>query len=430
MKFLTIGLNHNTAPLSLREKVAFNAEEIEHVIPAVKESLGSLEKGGVTEVAILSTCNRTEIYCVAQDPAKANAALKKFLADLKKISLDEIEEHLYTYIQEEAVGHAFRVASGLDSMVLGETQIVGQLKKAVKLARSCNGLGLYLNSLFQKTYSVAKEIRSTTEIGAHSVSLAAAAVKVAGRIFGDLSKANVLFIGAGEMIELCATHFNAQKPTKITVANRTIARAQALADAINADAARLSDLPEILHTYDIIVSCTASSLPIIGLGMVQTAVKKRKFKPIFMVDLAVPRDIESEVSSLDEVYVYSVDDLGKVVQSGIKSRQAAVEIAEELIGNKIEEFRFWLQARDSVPYILALQKRAEMLKNMELSRAKRSLAKGEQPEYVLDRLAESLMKKYLHDPLKALKNDERLDEKGYHDLLNTLQHFFLYHSPH
>ena len=325
MNLLILGLNHTTAPLSLREKLAFGPEELESSINMIRAMFGAPACGGIKEVAILSTCNRTEIYCAAEEPSAAFRSLQDFLVQSKHVSLTELEEQLYFLVQDDAIRHAFRVASGLDSMVLGETQIVGQMKKAVKTASHAGGLGLFLNQLFQKTYAVAKEVRSSTEIGAHSISLAAAAVRVANRIFGSLSESNILFIGAGEMIELCAAHFGAQNPQKVTVANRTVARAQALADQVGANAVSLAELPEILHNYDVVVSCTASTLPILGLGMVQSAVKKRRYRPIFMVDLAVPRDIEQEVSSLDEVYVYTVDDLGKVVQSGMEGRKNCQE---------------------------------------------------------------------------------------------------------
>ena len=428
MNILTLGLNHNTAPLSLREKVAFGPTELSDSINAILSTLGKPEHGGIKEVAILSTCNRTEIYSAVENIDLAINSLQNFLASNKNVNIAELEEHLYSHTQEQAVQHAFRVASGLDSMVLGETQIVGQMKKAVQTAKENKGLGLFLNQLFQKTFAVAKEVRSTTEIGAHSVSLAAAAVRVANRIFGDLSKSKVLFVGAGEMIELCAAHFCAQKPLSVTVANRTVARAQSLADSIGAQTAKLSDLPEILSDFDIVISCTASSLPIIGLGMINTAIKKRKFRPMFLVDLAVPRDIEPEVSELDEVYVYTVDDLGKVVQSGIKGRQAAVASAEILIDSRVKDFHNWMLARDSVPHILRLQQRAEALKEMELAKAKKAIAKGEDPQKVLERLSDSLMRKYLHDPLTIFRNTKQLNDQEYQEVLQLLQSFYFYHS--
>lgn len=428
MELFTLGLNHNTAPLSLREKVSFSPEELDTSSRMIRATLGSPSAGGIKEVAILSTCNRTEIYCAAESQEIAEKKLKEYLAERKGINFAELEEHLYTHTNEEAARHAFRVASGLDSMVLGETQIVGQMKKAVKIAQKNGGLGVFLNFLFQKTFAVAKEVRSKTEIGAHSVSLAAAGVRVANSIFGSLENSNIIFVGAGEMIELCAAHFCAQHPKKVVVANRTVARAAALAETIGAEAVSLSELPDILHEYDILISCTASTLPIIGLGMVQSAIKKRKYRPMFLIDLAVPRDIEKEVDSLDEAYVYTVDDLGKVVQSGIQGRKAAVEQAEHLIESKVNEFKCWMTTRSSIPQILNLQERADSLRLRELEKARKAIQKGENPLEVLDSMSTGLMKKFIHDPLTILRNDPNLSEEDYEKVLLLLEHFYRYHS--
>lgn len=428
MNLLILGLNHNTAPLSLRERVSYGPDELEDSLNMMRAMLSPSDKGGLSEVAILSTCNRTEIYCAANDADLISSSLQHFIAEQKQIRLQELEEHLYIYKGEEAARHAFRVASGLDSMVLGETQIVGQIKKAEKIARETNSLGLYLNYLFQKTFSVAKEVRSTTEIGTRSISLAAAAVRVANRIFGTLSDSKVLFVGAGEMIELCAAHFCAQNPKQVTVANRTLERAEALASQINADAIKLADLSEALSDYDIVVSCTASSLPIIGLGMAQRAIKKRRHKPMFMVDLAVPRDIETEISKLEDVYVYTVDDLGKVVQSGIRGRQEAVKAAEILIQDRVNEFHIWMLARNSVPQILSLKEKAENLRQKELHKAQKAIIRGEDPQKILDSMSKALMNKYIHDPLTALRNNHSLPDDDYEKILRLFDKFFLYHG--
>ena len=292
------------------------------------------------------------------------------------------------------------------------------------------GLGVFLNYLFQKTFAVAKEVRSKTEIGAHSVSLAAAGVRVASSIFGSLENSNILFVGAGEMIELCAAHFCAQKPKNIAVANRTVARAAALAETIGAKAVGLVDLPEILPEYDILITCTASTLPIIGLGMVQSALKRRKHRPIFMIDLAVPRDIEREVDDLDEVYVYTVDDLGKVVQSGIQGRKAAVEQADRLIETKVDEFKCWMTTRSSIPQILSLQERADALRMMELEKAKKAIQKGGDANEILEAMSHGLMKKFIHDPLTVLRNDPNLSQEDYEKVLHLLDRFYHYHIHH
>lgn len=430
MNLFALGLNHNTAPLALREKVAFSSEELDTANQKIRAMLGNPTGGGIKEVAILSTCNRTEIYCAAEDSELASKKLKEFLAESKGVKFNELEEHLYVFLNDDAARHAFRVASGLDSMVLGETQIVGQMKKAVKTAQKNHGLGVFLNYLFQKTFAVAKEVRSKTEIGAHSVSLAAAGVRVASSIFGSLENSNILFVGAGEMIELCAAHFCAQKPKNIAVANRTVARAAALAETIGAKAVGLVDLPEILPEYDILITCTASTLPIIGLGMVQSALKRRKHRPIFMIDLAVPRDIEREVDDLDEVYVYTVDDLGKVVQSGIQGRKAAVEQADRLIETKVDEFKCWMTTRSSIPQILSLQERADALRMMELEKAKKAIQKGGDANEILEAMSHGLMKKFIHDPLTVLRNDPNLSQEDYEKVLHLLDRFYHYHIHH
>jgi glutamyl-tRNA reductase len=297
-------------------------------------------------------------------------------------------------------------------MVLGEPQILGQMKQAEKLARNAGGLGLLLNHLFQRTFAVAKEVRTTTEIGTQSVSMAAAAVRVAQRIFGDLSQENVLFVGAGEMIELCATHFAAQHPKSITVANRTLERAEALAHKLHAHPMKLGDLPDALSRFDVIVSSTASSLPIIGLGMVERAIKSRRRKPMFIVDLAVPRDVEPEVARLDDVYVHTVDDLGRIVQSGSEARQAAVAQAEAIIESGVRDFEEWIKARRSVPIIQDLRTRADTLRRRELERALKQLAKGDSPEAVIEHLSQALTNKFLHDPMSALREATEENERA------------------
>jgi len=403
MHLLTLGLNHTTAPLAVRERVAFVPEEVGMTIGRLRERLAEPSGGRVSEAAIVSTCNRTELYCAANDPELAQRALTEFVAAEKQLSLDELQRHTYVLPQASAVRHAFRVASGLDSMVLGEPQILGQMKQAEKLARNAGGLGLMLNHLFQRTFAVAKEVRTTTEIGTQSVSMAAAALKVAQRIFGDLSGQHVLFVGAGEMIELVATHFAAQQPKSITVANRTAERAQALAARFNATAIKLADLPDTIGNYDVVISCTASSLPIIGLGMIERAIKARRRKPMFIVDLAVPRDVEPEVARLDDVYVHTVDDLGRIVASGNESRQAAVAQAEAIIENRVLDFETWVRSRQAVPMIQELRTRADALRRREMDRALKQLARGDSPEAVLEQLSQALTNKFLHDPVSSLR---------------------------
>jgi glutamyl-tRNA reductase len=415
MQLLAVGLNHTTAPVSLREKVAFPADQISQAVVSARNWFGgrSTTPGSGEETAILSTCNRTELYAASHIPGGVNAAIDAtahFLAEYHKLPYGELRPYLYTLPQDNAVRHAFRVASGLDSMVLGEPQILGQMKDAVRQADEAGGLGTYLHQMFQRTFAVAKEVRSTTEIGAHSVSMAAAAVRLSQRIFDKLSDQNVLFIGAGEMIELCATHFAAQNPKSLTIANRTLERGEALAHRFNGRAIRLGDLPQQLANFDIVVSSTASSLPIIGLGMVERAIKARRHKPMFMVDLAVPRDIESEIGRLDDVFLYTVDDLAEAVQTGMENRQAAVAQAEAIIENRVQSFMHWIDARAVVPVIMDLHETSEAMRMVELERARKLLAKGEDIDAVLEALSRGLTAKFLHGPQQALNNaqgDER-----------------------
>jgi glutamyl-tRNA reductase len=399
MNLITLGLNHTTAPVAVRERVSFPGEGLRQAVADLRTSLGGL----LPEGAILSTCNRTEIYAATSKPAEIANAVSGWLAQRQGLASAELQSHLYVLPDNEAVRHAFRVAAGLDSMVLGEPQILGQLKEAVRVAQDTGTLGTHLHQLFQRSFAVAKEVRSTTEIGAHSVSMAAAAVRLARRIFEDLRETRVLFVGAGEMIELCATHFAAQHPRAIVVANRTEERGERLARQFGGSTLRLGELPEALEQFDIVVSCTASALPIIGLGMVERATRARRRRPMFMVDLAVPRDIEAEVARLDDVFLYTVDDLGKVVQSGAENRRAAVAQAEAIIETRVDAFMQWLSARRAVPAIKALHARGESLRQAELERARRLLARGDDPAEVLEALSRGLTSKFLHAPTTLLQ---------------------------
>jgi glutamyl-tRNA reductase len=307
-------------------------------------------------------------------------------------------------------------------MVLGEPQILGQMKDAVRVAREVGALGSTLHQMFQRSFAVAKQVRSTTEIGAHSISMSAASVRLAGQLFEDLSKINVLFVGAGEMIELCATHFAAKNPRGMTVANRTMERGELLARQLKANVMRLADLPDRLHEFDAVISCTASTLPLIGLGAVERALKKRRHSPMFMVDLAVPRDIEPEVKSLRDVYLYTVDDLSQVVQTGQASRQAAVAEAEVIIDAGVQSFVHWLDKRSDVPLIQQLNQQAEVWRANELSRAHKLLAKGEPVDAVLESLAKSLTQKMLHGAMSELHAE---DADARQLARNAIEHFFL-----
>jgi glutamyl-tRNA reductase len=399
MYLLTLGLNHTTAPLAVRERVSFPGDGLHEALADMRSQLHEL----VPESAILSTCNRTEIYCATREPANAPPLLTEWLSSRQGLADGQLSSHMYVLPDGQAVRHAFRVAAGLDSMVIGEPQILGQMKEAVRVAHDTGALGMHLHQLFQRSFAVAKEVRTTTEIGAHSVSMAAAAVRLARRIFEDLRETSILFVGAGEMIELTATHFAAQHPRSIVIANRTLDRGEKLAQRFNADTIRLAELPEALERFDIVVSCTASTLPIIGLGMVERATRARRRRPMFMVDLAVPRDIEQEVARLDDVFLYTVDDLGKLVQTGAENRRAAVAQAEAIIETRVDSFMQWLSTRQVVPVIRELHARGEALKAAELERAHRMLARGDDPSAVLEALAHALTSKFLHGPTTLLQ---------------------------
>jgi glutamyl-tRNA reductase len=356
------------------------------------------------EVTILSTCNRTEIYC-AGDQSHLPQTLA-WLAETGKTQVDILASHTYRLEGDASARHAFRVASGLDSMVLGESQILGQLKDAVKLATDTGALGTTLNQLFQRSFAVAKEVRTTTEIGAHSISMAAACVRLASGIFENIKDTRILFVGAGEMIELCVAHFAAKSPLSITIANRSAQRAEDLASLHGATCIALADLPKKLHEFDIVISCTASTLPLIGLGAVQSALRARKNHPMFMVDLAVPRDIEPEVKKLNDVYLYTVDDLNEIIQSGQAHRQAAVLDAEVIIDEGVQKFMSWLEHRRHVPLIRELNLQTESWRQTELNKARRQIEKGEDLNAVLDSLSMGLMKKMLNGPLRELHHAE------------------------
>ena len=415
MSVWALGLNHTTAPLDLRGRFAFAVEHMGPVLDGFRQAVGSQ-----TEAAILSTCNRTEIYCASNEILMPKTMA--WLAESGGVSTDSLHSHVYTMVDEQAARHAFRVASGLDSMVLGEPQILGQMKDAVRVAREVGALGSTLHQMFQRSFAVAKQVRSTTEIGAHSISMSAASVRLAGQLFEDLSKINVLFVGAGEMIELCATHFAAKNPRSMTVANRTMERGELLARQLKANVMRLADLPDRLHEFDAVISCTASTLPLIGLGAVERALKKRRNSPMFMVDLAVPRDIEPEVKSLRDVYLYTVDDLSQVVQTGQASRQAAVAEAELIIDAGVQSFVHWLDQRSDVPLIQQLNQQAEAWRAAELGRAHKLIAKGEPIEAVLESLAKSLTQKMLHGAMAELHAD---DAHSRQQARQAIEHFFL-----
>ena len=418
MAVWALGINHHTAPLDMRGRFAFAMDQIAPHLQGLRSALYRMP-----EAAIVSTCNRTEIYCAGEHPELEPTL--GWLAQSAGIAPSDLRHHTYSLENGQAARHAFRVASGLDSMVLGEPQILGQLKDAVRAAEAAGALGTTLSQLFQRSFAVAKEVRTSTEIGAHSISMAAAAVRLAGQLFEDLTEVKVLFVGAGEMIELCATHFAAKNPKAIAIANRTLERGEKLATHFGGEVMRLGDLPDRLHEFDAVISCTASTLPIIGLGAVERALKRRKHRPMFMVDLAVPRDIEIEVKALEDVYLYTVDDLARVVQTAQANRQAAVAQAEAIVDAGVQSFMHWIDQRNSVPLIQQLNAQADEWRAMELARARKLLAKGESVDAVMEALSKGLTQKMLHGALAELRaGDSQARERAE----AAISHFFLRNS--
>jgi len=413
MHLLTLGLSHKTAPLALREKTAFSADTLPDALHSLRESCG------VEEAAILSTCNRTEIYCRSQG-ARGDSVIG-WISRYNKLTNTDLQQCLYQHPDQAAVQHAFRVACGLDSMVLGEPQILGQMKQAFSCANQAGATGKILNRLFQHTFSVAKQIRTDTAIGASAVSVAYAAVNLARRIFAHLSNQTVLLIGAGETIELVARHLQEQHVRHMIVSNRTVERAQRLAEVIGGEAISLQDLPKRLHEADIVISSTAAPLPILGKGLIETALKTRKHRPVFMVDLAVPRDIEAQVRELNNVYLYTIDDLQDVIETGIQSRQQAAIEAEKIIDMQVVHFMRWLHSLDAVPTIRMLRQQLEQTSQTELDKALKKLTRGADPVQVVSQLSRSLTNKFAHRPSNVLR---QADLEGDPALLEATRKLF------
>ena len=410
MTIFALGINHRTASLDIREKVAFAPEQM---IEALQHAG---EVAGVSEVAILSTCNRTEIYVADGSPEK----VLDWLAQYHQLSRLELDDCYYVYQQEDAARHIMKVASGLDSMILGEPQILGQLKSAYAVARDAGKVSTHLNQLFQQAFSIAKQVRTETAIGQNPVSVAYAAVSLSQQIFSDLRDVHALLIGAGETIELVARHLRDKQVGGITVANRTLSRAQELAQKFGAQAILLSEIPEFLRSADMVISSTASQLPILGKGAVESALKQRKHKPMFMVDIAVPRDIEPEVATLDDVYLYTVDDLQEVILENMRSRENAASKAEEIIEAGVKAWQSQLQALDVVDTIRAFRSSVEETRDLETEKSLIALRSGQDPEQVLRSLARNLTNKLMHTPTIRLKQagEEGRTEKIHlvHDL--------------
>ena len=413
MAFLALGINHKTASVDVRERVAFTPEQLVEALQQLCRLTPS------REAAILSTCNRSELY-LEQDQLSADEVLR-WLAEYHRLNLDELRACAYIHQDNDAVRHMMRVAAGLDSMILGEPQILGQMKSAYAVAREAGTVGPLLGRLFQATFSTAKTVRTDTAIGENPVSVAFAAVSLAKQIFADLHRSQALLIGAGETISLVARHLHDQGVKRIVVANRTLERASQLAEPFGAHAVLLADIPQELAHSDIVISSTASQLPILGKGAVERALKQRKHKPMFMVDIAVPRDIEPEVGELDDVYLYTVDDLHEVIEENLKSRQGAAQAAEELVSAGADDFMQRLRELAAVDVLKAYRQQAERLRDEELAKAQRLLAAGGNAEEVLAQLARGLTNKLLHAPSVQLK---KISADGRYEALAVAQELF------
>jgi len=413
MPLLAIGLNHTTAPVSIRERVTFGPD----IVVAALRSLTELP--GIREAVILSTCNRTEVYCHADDDAVE--LTREWLAGFHGLALEDIAPYLYTYENRRVINHLLSVASGLDSLVLGEPQILGQVKSAFQTAQDAGRTGKMLTRLFQHAFATAKQVRTDTAIGDSPVSVAFAAVSLARQIFADLSQQTAMLIGAGETIELAARHLAQNGIGRLIVANRTIARAQELATQFDAYAIGLTELPAHLPDADIVIASTASPVPILGKGTVESALKRRRHRPIFMVDIAVPRDIEAEVGDLEDIYLYTVDDLDEVIQGNLRSRQDAAEQAKEIITFQVDEFLAWMRSLDAVGLIQDYRRQAGMIRDEVLGKALRLLESGRPPEEVLNFLAQTLTNKMLHTPSAQLRE---AGSNGQHELLEAANALF------
>jgi len=421
MSIITLGLNHKTAPVEIRERLSFSPESLGDAV----KSLSSLQ--AIQEAAILSTCNRTELYCAISTDAdeltqQAIDQVTEWLSQYHGLETDDFNEHLYAHKHTESIRHALQVACGLDSLVLGEPQILGQMKQAYAQANEQGTMGSLLGKLFQHAFSVAKQVRTDTAIGSSPVSVAFAAVSLSKQIFGELNQLTALMIGAGETIELAARHLQGSHIKQMIIANRSVDRGQALAEQFAAQAIALPQIPDFLHQADIIISSTASPLPILGKGAMEKALKKRRHKPIFICDIAVPRDVETEVNELDDVFLYTVDDLHEIIQENLESRQQAAEQAHDIIDNQVEDFLNWERALDSVEVIRDIRENAARISDEVLQKALGQLAQGKPAEDALAFLARTLTNKLLHQPSATLRET---GESGRHDLLDFSRRLFI-----
>ncbi|MBA6223951.1 glutamyl-tRNA reductase [Colwellia sp. MB02u-18] len=399
MSIVALGINHKTAPVAIREKISFNPDNLSS---ALQELIHSVD---CKEAAILSTCNRTELYIVQEgDMTLTQERLVRWLVQHHNVSASTITPSLYWHQDQQAVNHMMRVACGLDSLVLGEPQILGQMKQAYKQAKAAGSMALVMDRLFQRTFGVAKQVRTDTEIGASAVSVAFAAVNLAKHIFASLDKTRVLLVGAGETIELVAKHLYENNVGHITVANRTLSRAENMAKKFGADVITLAQIPELMSSADIVISSTGSTLPIIGKGMVEKALMKRKHRPMFMVDLAVPRDIEEQVSDLEDVFLYTVDDLQNIIAKNLNNRRKEAVLAEGIVTEQSSVFMSWLRGLNTQDTVISYRKQCLESRDQLLERAMQQLATNKKPEAVIAELATKLTNKFMHAPTSAIQS--------------------------
>ena len=421
MSIVAVGINHKTASVAVREKIAFNPDRL---TLALQEMIAEVD---CKEAAILSTCNRTELYLVQDGDAQViqNRVLQ-WLEKHHNVPASTISPNLYFHQDQQAVNHMMRVACGLDSLVLGEPQILGQMKQAYSQAKAAGSMQLVLDRLFQRTFGIAKQVRTDTDIGASAVSVAFAAVSLAKHIFAKLEDVNVLLVGAGETIELVAKHLYENKVRKITVANRTLARAEGMAKKIGAEVITLAQIPERITKADIVISSTGSTLPIIGKGMVEQALTQRKHQPIFMVDLAVPRDIEEQVSDLEDVFLYTVDDLQNIIAENMDNRRKAAVEAEGMVSHSSDDFMAWLRGLNTQDTVINYRKQSLEHRDVLLEKALQQLKNNQSPEAVVAELATKLTNKFMHAPTSALQSAA---QGGELDKLIYLRDIFNLSSP-
>lgn len=414
MRLLAFGINHKTAPVDIRERVAFAPDRLEQ---ALRELTAT---PNIREAAILSTCNRTELYCCVNS-RDDSAAVEQWFSNYHNLSNTNIKPYIYLHPDQAAVRHILRVASGLDSLVLGEPQILGQVKTAYRTASEAGTVGSILNKLCQHTFKVAKQVRTDTAIGASPVSVAFAAVSLSKQLFSKFENHTALLVGAGETVELAARHLKESGIGRMIIANRTVERARNLAEEVGAYAIALPEIPDHLAEADIIISSTASPLPILGKGMIERAIKARRHRPVLMVDIAVPRDIEPEVGDLPDVYLYTVDDLQDIIEEGLKSRQAAAEQAEEIIDSQVSDFMGWVKSQQSVDIIRNFRSKSNEIRSEELAKAVQMLQAGSDPQKVLEKLAHGLTNKLIHAPTVRLRDASRSEEQN---ILHAAQELF------